>query len=227
MFGWRPSLVWYMNNRIHKHIHNRQRQGGLSLLEVLIAASIMATIATLAFSALQVVDRSREVSEERLTEFQQLDRAWLMLEADISNSLAYASRSSFGDTLPALTISYTEDYWLNLLRGGKANPLGVFRTELLRVAYRLDDEGVLWRDTWYDPGNVDPDLARQQKVLEGVNEVEVRVLPNTANSIAEAAWSEEWPPQGNPAILPYAIRISLDVEGRGELERMFTLQVGK
>ena len=204
-----------------------RQQAGLSLLEVLIAAAIMATIATLAFGSLQVADRAREVSEERLTDFQKLDRAWLMLEDDLRNALGYQSRSSFGDAIPALQISYTEDYWLNLLRGGKANPLGVFRTELLRVAYRTDEDDVLWRDSWYDPGNVDPEQARQQKVLEGVNEVEVRVLPDTANSVGEDAWSEEWPLAGKDATLPLAIRITLDIEGRGELERVFMMQLGK
>jgi len=202
------------------------RQSGLTLLEVLIAASIMATIAVLAFGALSVTERSREVSEDRLRSIQQLDRVWLMLESDLRNALGYKALTNRGDIIPAMKITYSEDYWLNLQRGGKANPLGFFRTELVRVAYRIENE-VLWRDTWYDTGNIDPEQARKQKLLEGIERVEVKVLPDTAKSVDDGIWIEQWPPENKVETLPLALRITFEIEGRGELDRLFILQPGK
>jgi len=202
-------------------------QRGISLLEVLVASVIMATIAMLAFGALDASERSKEVSEEKMQSIQQFDRSWVMLENDLRNALAYAGGDANGDLVHAMTVSYGDEYSIVFLRAGRANPLGFPRTELARVGYRLED-GVLWRDTWVDPYNPDIDYARQQKIMENVEDVKVSVLPPGAKGYKEGPWIEEWPGrEGSPDVLPLALEITIEIEGRGEITRLFSLTPGK
>lgn len=221
-----------MKIKVSRQYKIRSEQG-LTLLEVLIATFVMAMIATMAFGALNVSDRSREVSEDRMKDIQRIDRAWLMLENDLNNALAYARGSEnafstvggtdYNGILPAMQVSYGDEFALVLIRGGWANPLHFPRTELARVAYKLDEDNVLWRYSWMDPGNVDQDFARKQKVVEHVEDLKIRVLPKMqARGYKEGPWVEAWP-NGPPEQLPLAIEIVIELQNRGEIKRLFSL----
>jgi general secretion pathway protein J len=201
-------------------------QAGISLLEVLVASVIMASIAVLAFGALDVTERSKVASEDNMRKLQQFDRGWTMIENDLRNALSYASGSAYGDLINAMDVSYGDEYVLSFLRGGRANPLGFPRTELARVGYRVED-GTLWRDQWIDPQNLDIDFARSQKVLDKVEEISIRVLPPIGKGYKEGPWVEEWPGTGPPNVLPLALEITLNTEGRGEITRLFSLSPGQ
>ncbi|WP_236074779.1 type II secretion system minor pseudopilin GspJ [Teredinibacter purpureus] len=203
-----------------------KRQCGISLLEVLVSVAIMATIALLAFGALDVSERSKVVSEEKMHDLLQFDRGWVMLENDLRNALSYANGNAYGDLINAMDVRYGEEYSLVFLRSGRANPLGFPRTELARVGYRLE-ESVLWRDTWYDPQNPDIDFARQQKIMEGVEDIKISVLPTSGQGYKEGPWVEEWPGLGPPNVLPLALEITIETKSRGEITRLFALSPGK
>ncbi|WP_188152334.1 type II secretion system minor pseudopilin GspJ [Teredinibacter waterburyi] len=205
-------------------------QRGISLLEVLIAAVIMATIAVLAFGALDVSQRSAEVSTDKIREIQLLDRSWVLVENDLRNALRYAGINQFGDLMPSMLIDERGEFPFMFIRGGMANPLGNPRTEVMRVAYRVEDE-ILMRYSWIDPFNVDEDIARVQKILAGVSEFSVTALPDQgATGVKEGPWLDEWPGNGTssatPDKLPIAVKISFELEGRGELTRLFALLPG-
>ncbi|TVZ37272.1 general secretion pathway protein J [Alteromonadaceae bacterium 2753L.S.0a.02] len=202
-------------------------QSGLTLLEVLIATFIMAMIASMAFGTLSVADRSREVSEDRMKDIQRIDRAWLMLENDLRNALSYAGGTAYGDLVPSMQVAYGDEFSLVFLRGGRANPLGFPRTELARVGYKLDQDQVLWRYTWVDPYNPDEDFARKQKVIEKVEDLKIQALPKQqAKGYKEGPWVDEWP-QGPPDVFPLALEITIVLEDRGEIKRLFSLSPGK
>ncbi|WP_075186981.1 type II secretion system minor pseudopilin GspJ [Teredinibacter haidensis] len=205
-----------------------RRQAGLTLLEVLVASVIMSTIAVLAFNTLDVAERSKEISEEKMRDLLQFDRAWVMLENDLRNALSHANGNEFGEPTNCMEVSYGGDYNLIFLRAGRANPLGFPRTELARVGYRLE-ENVLWRDTWVDAWSParDIDYARQQKLLEGVEDMKIRVMHTRAQGYDEGPWVEEWPGGEPPGVLPLAIEITLETENRGEITRLFSLSLGK
>lgn len=201
------------------------RQRGFSLLEVMIALAIMAIMAVLAFQSLDIAHRSSDANKEKLTQIERLDRVWVMLENDLRNALGYVNLNTYGEMVPALQADAGELYWLQVFRGGRSNPLYFPRTELVRVGYRFE-ENMLWRDSWWDPSNPDPDLAFQQKLLEGVDTIEVRMLPVTAQSVQDGPWADRWPPQETAETLPLAIEITLILEDERELTRLFSLVQG-
>ena len=206
-------------------MNSQLRQRGFSLLEVLIALAIMAIMAVLAFQSLDIADRSSDANKEKLTEIERLDRVWVLLENDLRNVLGYVNLNSYGDMIPALQADANELHWLQVFRGGRSNPLYFPRTELVRIGYRLE-ENTLWRDSWWDPGNPDPELAFQQKLLEDVDTIEVRLLPVDAQSVQDGPWADSWPPQGRPDVLPRAVEITLILEDERKLTRLFSLVQG-
>ena len=189
------------------------------------AIAVTAIIAAMAAQAFDSAQQAHVRTRENLARLQRLDRTWLAIEADLRNAVSRAYRSSYGDAIPALKVDDTEEEWMSLLRGGRANPLHFYRSELAYVAYSLED-GILVRQTWIDPANLDEDLAHQQKLLSEVEEVQVRVLPPNSRSVIDGPWLEEWPPTVAPAALPMALEITFILENEGEITRLFTMVPG-
>lgn len=207
---------------------------GLTLIEVLIAVFILALVAVISFQSLDATIRSKEAVEDNLAKLARIDRAWLLIEADLKNTLSHTRRQTLGPgsggELPPMVIENGgDDYWMTILRGGHANPLNFIRTEVIRVGYRVEDD-VLWRDVWYNLASVDSDEAQQQKIIDNVENIEVRLLPPEATSFSAGPWSDRWPQQRSDegvAGLPFAIEITMELEGRSEVKRLFSLVKGE
>lgn len=207
----------------------RQSQSGFTLLEVLIAGAILAIIGVLSYQSLDTAIRSSEVSTEQLESIRELDRVWVLLENDVRNALALKRMDSSLQPLSSMILDVNDLRWLTFYRGGQANPMGLPRTEVLRVAYRLE-EGVLWRDSWVDPYAEidDEEYTRSQRLLDGVTEITARALSRESSnrSFDSGNWSEEWPTSQQPQSLPLALEITLTVERLGDITRLFALVPG-
>ncbi len=222
-----------MNPNVCRIPHAHQ-QKGMTLIEVLIAITIMAVIAAISYQSLTATIGSKEAVEDNIAKVARIDRAWLLLEADLRNVINHITTRTFGpgsgESIPSFVIEDGgEDYFMTVLRGGHANPLNFPRTELIRVGYRVQED-TLWRDVWYDLASTDVDQAKQQKVVENVEEVIVRALPRNATSYSAGPWSERWPAlnarQANNE-LPLAIEVSLKLRDEAEIKRLFMLTKGE
>jgi len=209
----------------------RKKQSGLTLLEVLVAVGILAVISTVSFQVISVVTLSSEASQESLKRLKRLDRTWIVIENDVRNILPIERTPPFGETIPSFTAGDgNEDYWMTLLRGGVANPLGLPRSEIQRVAYKLEDN-VLSRYSWVDSYNLEEEDAFPQKLLDGVESIEMRVLLSNARSISAGPWDDSWPSsntgsQATPVAtnqLPLAIEITMTLDNEEELRRFLPL----
>lgn len=199
-------------------------QRGFTLIEVLVASVVLSFIVIVAHQAIYTARESGDLAARRSQELRNLDRVWVLLEADFRNILAEAQQTGFQQPLPALRVDDGEDYIVMLLRAGHANPLLLPRSEVIRVGYRLEEEK-LWRDTWVDSANPDEDYARPQLLLENVEELSFRILPRAprGRSISEGPWFERWPEQANLNELPLMIEISLTTKRRETITRSLTL----
>jgi len=147
-----------------------------------------------------------------------------------------------------------QPWFLRLNRLAWKNPLNAQRSDLQGVAYHMS-EGKLWRLYWPVVNNDDIELdfssldfnqagdtfaedvqlegsaMRQQILMEGVEGMAIRYLPNSASSLDNNSWQVQWPPASNtssgeaaPASMPLAVEISIYLEGFGESKRLFLLQ---
>ncbi|VUD53575.1 Type II secretion system protein J [Thalassocella blandensis] len=209
----------------------KRRVQGLTLIEVMVAVSILAVIATISYQTLSITIASKDVVEAKLKEMARVDRAWLLLETDLKNNLSYERKQMLGpgsgELILPLLIERNGDYSMVLLRGGHPNPMNFPRSELIRVGYRLQDE-TLWRDVWYNLGSVDQDEARQQKIVDGVESFEISVLSDRANSFSSGPWLDSWTlkDQSNSK-MPLALKITIKLEGYEEISRLYSLLRGE
>lgn len=199
---------------------------GFTLVEVMIAISITAIIATLAYQSLSSASISSERTEQAMARIEQIDRAWILLENDLRNAVLRTVKQPFGETLPSMQGSFGGEYSLLVLRAGLENPLALPRSEVVRVGYRLQ-ENILWRDSWINLMSSDPLAARKQKLLGDVEEVQVQFLSPEASSVKTGPWLEEWPGTGAAESLPLAVSITLNLKDMGEVQRLFALLPGK
>lgn len=201
---------------------------GFTLMEVMVALFIMALIAMLASQAFNTASSGAAATREAMDRLAAIDRTLFVIETDLRNALPKTYRQRLGEVLPALYVAQSDDYWLVVMRGGVANPLRQRRTEEARVGYRYVED-TIWRDTWYNPLDNEEDQAYQQKLLTGVEDILVRVLPSGQGvSIAAGPWYDMWPATGRkPEDLPIAIELTLTLEDMGEIKRLFSLLPGQ
>jgi general secretion pathway protein J len=200
-------------------------QAGFTLVEVILALMIMAMIAMLSAQAFNTAASSSAATREAMKRLAEIDRAFVLIETDLRNAIPKEVRDGFGTALPPLLVSSSEDYWMTVMRGGLENPLFLPRTEEVRVGYRYVDNEI-WRDTWFNPRLTDQDEAKEQRILTDVKEMRVRVLSNTATSIAAGPWVEDWPPSPGVIGFPHAIEVTLELEDMGEITRLFSMLPG-
>lgn len=204
-----------------------KRAAGFTLLELLVALSIFAIMAAMAYGGLSSVIEARAQVDAALERNQRLQQTIFRLQSDFGQIAARGIRDEFGDNRPALTSDI--DNTLAFTRQGWRNPLNEARSHLQRVRYRLDEENRLVRDHWRVLDRAQDSLPVETVMLEDVDRLEWRFL----NDVRE--WRDSWPPPaaGGPPpgnqpgpehyTLPIAVELRLITEERGEIRQLFAL----
>ena len=98
------------------------RQGGFTLLELLVAMAVFAIMSVVAYQGLRSVLQVNEVSREHAQVLADLQVSLSVLERDLSQLVDIRVRDEFGDRLPPLRLlPGSDDYpLLELVRAGRA-----------------------------------------------------------------------------------------------------------
>ncbi len=176
---WRPLTG--RSTRYARVTSHRANANGFTLIEMLVSLAIFALIG---ISAYQVLASSALVSEREQTRTEnmhELDRALRIIERDLRQVVNRPVRDEFGPKY-ALTGSVAGE--LEFTRGGNDNPLGLARSDLLRVSYSL-------REPEPDPEK-DSDETRfiQQAESEATLEL-LRTLSRMPDSSLETPVNEQ------------------------------------
>ncbi|MGM0767682.1 MAG: type II secretion system minor pseudopilin GspJ [Pseudomonadota bacterium] len=200
-------------------------QKGFTLMEVLIAVAITAVIGLGVWQVLSGVVLARDRVNEAADAFDQLQRAMLLLERDLTQLVNRPVRDMYGDYQPALT-SREDEFALVLTRQGWRNPLGTRRSALQRAGWEYTGEE-LRRRHWLTLDQGQEDNSQDVLVLADVTTFEIRFFDSKRN------WSDGWPteeamanldPGARPDIpLPIGIEVTLEHERFGELVRTFAV----
>ena len=109
---------------------------------------------------------------------------------------------------------------LEFTRGGLPNPAGWPRSSLQRVAYILE-QGEFTRVYWRSLDRTQGNEPVRRVMLNGVDNLEFRFMDSRAR------WHDQWPPtiggSVQNATLPSAVELKLELEGWGELRRVYAL----
>ncbi len=198
-------------------IHNsRSPFSGFSLIELLVALAVFASMAALAYGGLDSVVRTRPELGRQQTAFNGLMRSVAVLERDLRQAAARPVRGNYGEPQPAFAglpdrVEFT--------RAGFANPQAEVRSNLERVAYALDGN-VLKRGNYPVLDRAPGSIAQATALRDNVEAFRLRYL-DAANR-----WSDSWPPRETdaaPVALPHAVEFRIDTKDYGEVTRIVEL----
>lgn len=202
-----------MNLKDAPKTNSRTKQAGFTLIELLIAIAISAVIAVLGYQSIQQVTSVKSHTDDRLAQFDELQRLVWWLEQDVVQMTPRPILDELGDTLPALKTelggrvewSRIADYASPQQQGG-----------LLRVGYLLEDEK-LYRLVWPVMDRVPNTEVKRTLMLDQVLSFELRWF-NASNK-----WQDEWPSfEQSSQELPRLIEFLIEVEGLGKVRRLFS-----
>jgi len=202
------------------------RSRGFTLVELLVALFIAAIMFAMGYGAIRQALNTRDSLKQQQAHLLELQTAVRMLEQDFTQLAPRPVRQAVGDepaqaaligNVPGTQpiVQFTRDGW--------ANPAGLQRPGLQRVAYLVED-GTLKREYW---NVLDPTLASttvKRDLLTHVKSFTIRYLD------VNRTWQTQWPPQtstvSGPALeatlrqRPLAVELTLDTEDWGKLVRI-------
>ncbi|MBL7002730.1 MAG: type II secretion system minor pseudopilin GspJ [Gammaproteobacteria bacterium] len=124
---------------------NYPKQGGFTLLEMLVSVAIFALMSAMAYSGLNQVIRSSDAIKTNNTTLAELQFSFASLEKDFLQLSQRKVRDQYGDEQGALTLD--EDN-LSLSRLGWQNLLEQKRSRIQRVQYSVENNQLI-RRYWF------------------------------------------------------------------------------
>lgn len=201
---------------------------GFTLVEVMLAMVITAFVGVLAYQGLSAAMTAEEVNRRQLEYLADIQLPLTVLERDIRNAVDRSIIDEYGNEQPAMSGGELFDSLLRLTRSGWTNPRGLPRGELQRVRYVLENRE-LWRESWMVLDRLSLEAGQQRTLLlENVERIQLSFLdPGSSGagvSDLGGEWIESWD-KDDPAAMPLAVDIRIELEGLGELHRVFSIPV--
>jgi len=196
---------------------------GFTLLELLVAMFIAAIIFAMGYGAVNQAVKAREGLQQHQAALLELQTTMRVMEQDFVQLAPRKIRQPVGEGfLPALQSLPDTQPVVSLTHGGWANPAGLQRPALQRVAYYFE-KGTLRREYWtvLDPPQSSTTVKRD--LMTHLKSVILRYMDSGR------MWQTQWPPLTNTAGInqsrdrPIAVEITLETEDWGKLVRIIEL----
>lgn len=204
---------------------NRHREGGFTLLEMLIAMVVFAIMSLVAYQGLRAVLDADHITRIQAQKLADLQVTLSVLERDLAQLVDIESRDEFGDRLPPLRLRPGGDeILLELVRAGAGGD-----HRLRRTAWEITERG-LERRMWDGVDVVDPDSMRTRPFAELVGEDETLGIETGFLFVVRTPSGLErlksWPPADadeESSALPMAVEVVIDLPGLGVIRRLLAV----
>ena len=201
-----------------------KQQTGFTLLELLISMSIFSILSFMAYSGLQSIITTKSHTEQVSQRLVQLQQAFMFIGRDIEQTISRSVRDGYGDVKPAMQGGSFGREILTLTRAGYTNPLQVTRSQMQRVAYRVEDDKLI-RLSWR---MLDQDFDQEpekRELLDKVERVDIRYFDQNAQP------QEQWPggldEEKDRTAISRAVEFKITLEDMGEIRRLYSLSPGE
>lgn len=166
---------------------NRCAASGFTLIELLVAIGITATIGIASYTLLHQTLKTREHLEVQTQDLRKIQFAATVIQNDLRHIAPRTIRGPYGDRRSALLAGeFGEHGFLEFTRSGISNPLKFKRSNMKRIAYKLDEES-LYKLSWTVLDQAPDSEPKEQLLLEGVAEIEVQLMNENRE------WIKVWP----------------------------------
>jgi len=204
------SVIKHLN----KNHHNKSQQG-FTLIETLIALSLLAIISLMSYQAIEVVIGADERSRAKQTGQNEIQRAWKIIQRDLMHIRNRPFRDGLGG-IEAPYITAKSDFGIRFSRGNgpmmTTNPSGI-----RRVSYDLDDDQQLIRQSW--------GITESIRYSDGISMVLLKDVDKILfeHSDGRSAFVPDWPPvkRRSSDPLPKVIRVTITLSNGVETSRLF------
>lgn len=197
---------------------NKEQSRGFTLLEVLVAMAIFAVIGLGANTMLRTMVDTHERTLAVNESMARYTRVMGLIERDFSQLTLRPVRDEYGEPLPFLMVGQTP-YPIEFTRAGWNNPASLPRSNLQRVGYRVEDDGVLTRYQWLVLDRAEDSEPISQELLSDVVDFRVNAFD------AEGNVTDSWPGQENQT-LPTYVEVLIDTRDLGQIRRVISLVAG-
>lgn len=192
---------------------------GFTLVELLVAIVIFAVMSVVAYRALGAILEARQHLQQDSSKWRQLALVFTRLEQDLSVAVDRDVRDSNDLHQPALVgspvLAGPDDVQIGFTRMGYADQSGQL-TDLQRVGYRLRD-GVLEYVAWPVLDQAPRTRPQAHALLHEVRALGFDYLDRQGN------WQTRWPLAGQPAGLPLAVKVKLELSSGEQITRVIDL----
>lgn len=200
-----------------------QRQGGFTLLELLVATAIVVVIGIAASMTFGQAVTNRDRVGDRAGALADLQRGFMMMQRDFEQAVARPARDELGDAQSFLMSD--ADGGVELTRTGWINPLDTRqRGSIQRVRYRLVD-GQLLREYWEHPDRQVGSEPESSVLIDHVIAFHVQYLDKPVQG--DYSWEDTWPLAGDLERdaqyrrAPLAVSVEIETKHFGVLKRFF------
>ncbi|MCK5386858.1 MAG: type II secretion system minor pseudopilin GspJ [Gammaproteobacteria bacterium] len=204
---------------LFKHHQGINLKRGFTLLELLVALSIFSILSVMAYGGLQTVITTKQSTEKAADRISEIQLVMMRISNDLRQAVTRKIRDEYGDFLPAMQSSLNGDETMAWTRAGYRNPAQLKRSNIQRVAYKLDKQKLL-RVTWPVLDRAQDTESMETEVLANIESIEWRFLNN------EAEWVSDWPEEGTKAglyPLPKAVEFTFELQDWGKIRRLILL----
>lgn len=203
----------------------RKQQRGFTLFELLVASLVFGIVSYMAYSGLMQIMNAREHTGKVEQQLADIQLAFLQLHRDIEHVVRRPVHDAYGTVEGEVSGDELANYRLKLTRGGRQIPQRIPRSNLQRVGYLLEDDQ-LFRVTWPVLDQAQDTQPRRRRLLDNVENVEVRFLNTTGEW--ETSWDSAASPLNQPGStsvmgLPRAIAMKITLKDFGQINRLFLL----
>ncbi|WDD98885.1 type II secretion system minor pseudopilin GspJ [Thalassomonas actiniarum] len=188
---------------------------GFTLLEVLIAIAIFSVVSLSSFTIFDTVLSSEEASKTRTERMNELQRAFLLIERDLTQIARRSIRVNGEQPLDGYIHTdessfFSETQAIGFVRNGWTNPgLLLPRSDMQSVAYQLNEE-TLERLHFNFVDAVPGEEPKVRPLISGVTSLKFNFFDG-----------KEWQEELAKGTLPLAIAIEIELEDYGLVRRQY------
>ena len=199
-----------------RHNSSRGSVKGFTLIEVMVAIAVFATLSFSAYQVVNQVQRSNELSLEKSERIKQLQRSLVFLDNDFRQIVARPFRTNgvkVSDKLLSADeyLLDSESQGILFVRLGWKNPQQAFpRGEITKVGYRLVENTIerLW---WRYPDTPVGQKPVVTPLIDGVEELKFEFYDGKK-------WVKIWDVKNQ---LPKATKVIITFKDYGDVERIY------
>lgn len=196
-----------------------KRGSGFTLIEILIALTVFAILATITSSSLYYAFNARTRVNAQAEQLNTLQLAVSIIQQDISQTVERAVR---GNEMRLFPVFVGQTQYLEFTRDGSVNPQSVDKRSTLKRVALVCEDGKLLHRTWNSLDPADRNIYADKGLLDNLTDCHFNYLNQNLEVLNE--WREQAVTQNQrKEPFPKAIQVNVTLKEWGKMNVLFII----